>query len=245
MSPEEKDGEQQQQQQQQQENEKSNKSMLDLPANATAIRENISDGFSCKNKSNGYYADPQNDCQIFHVCHNVDYGMTRRGRKMMVYRWSFICPEETVFDQNQYTCVRKTESSIECPESPQYYPEPSSQEEAEQDMNSNNMEKSTKSSIDRTTSKSLIAPQFPYSASGVSQKLLQKIPALLVQQAIDGLNDETRLNENKPDPVIELDLQNDDESIGIDRVAKQQLGRKTFLFKADADAAKNEQLTER
>lgn len=99
MSPEEKDGAEQQQQQQQQENEKSNKSMLDLPANATAIRENISDGFSCQNKSNGYYADPENDCQIFHVCHNVDYGMTRRGRKMLVYRWSFICPEDTVFDQ--------------------------------------------------------------------------------------------------------------------------------------------------
>lgn len=73
---------------------------------------------------------------------------------------------------------------------------------------------------------------------------MQKIPALLVQQAIDGLNEETRLNENISGNT-DLDI-NDDESIGGgERVAKQQLGRKTFLFKADADVAKNEQLTER
>ncbi|XP_063708632.1 uncharacterized protein LOC134837196 [Culicoides brevitarsis] len=237
MSPEEKDGMEQQQQQQQQE---PNKSMLDLPANATSIRENISDGFSCKNKSNGYYADPENDCQIFHVCHNVDYGMTRRGRKMMVYRWSFICPEDTVFDQNQYTCVRTTDSSIECADSPQYYPEPDASQEE------NQMESSSRSPMPAnqpatSTSKTLLSPpQFPYNGNAYEhQKILQKIPAVLVQQAIDGLNDETRLNEN---------LSEDNQAVveqSNERVAKQQLGRKTFLFKADADAAKNEQLTER
>lgn len=65
----------------------------------------------------------------------------------------------------------------------------------------------------------------------------------MVQQAIDGLNEETRLNENISDNTDNQDI--NEESIGAERVAKQQLGRKTFLFKADADVAKNEHLTER
>lgn len=78
---------------------KQNKSMLSLPSNATSIRENISDNFSCEGKNYGYYADTDNDCQIFHVCLPVDYGNSRAGRKMRVYKYSFICPETTIFDQ--------------------------------------------------------------------------------------------------------------------------------------------------
>ncbi|XP_043675160.1 uncharacterized protein LOC122632449 isoform X1 [Vespula pensylvanica] len=63
---------------------------LQLPDNATLIRDNIVDTFSCKERIYGYYADMENDCQIFHVC----LPQTRN-----VAKWSFICPSETVFNQ--------------------------------------------------------------------------------------------------------------------------------------------------
>jgi len=61
-----------------------------LPDNATLIRENIVDTFSCQDRIYGYYADMENECQIFHVC----MPQTRTA-----IRWSFICPAETVFNQ--------------------------------------------------------------------------------------------------------------------------------------------------
>lgn len=68
---------------------------LTLPSNATSIRADITDNFSCANKSYGYYADVENDCQIFHVCLPVTYA----DGKENTFRWSFICPEETIFSQ--------------------------------------------------------------------------------------------------------------------------------------------------
>ena len=43
----------------------------------------------------GYYADVVNDCQLFHVCYPVLYP---GGGEEMV-KWSFICPNQTIFDQ--------------------------------------------------------------------------------------------------------------------------------------------------
>jgi len=68
---------------------------LTLPSNATSIRSDITDNFSCANKTYGYYADVENDCQIFHVCLPVTYADGREN----TFRWSFICPEETIFSQ--------------------------------------------------------------------------------------------------------------------------------------------------
>lgn len=90
---------------------------LTLPSNATSIRENITDGFSCEGKMYGYYADIENDCQIFHVCLPVVYsdGMEKN------FRWSFICPEETVFSQEYFTCVREEDLNFDCSESEYFY----------------------------------------------------------------------------------------------------------------------------
>nr|QGT33394.1 cuticular protein 1-N [Microplitis mediator] len=82
-----------------------------LPNNATAIRENIVDTFSCENRIYGYYADIDNECQVFHVCMPQNRGSRR---------WSFICPAETVFNQETFVCTRINES-IPCEESEQYY----------------------------------------------------------------------------------------------------------------------------
>ncbi|XP_045508315.1 uncharacterized protein LOC123704092 [Colias croceus] len=89
---------------------------LNLPANATSIRENITDTFSCENRVYGYYADVDNDCQIFHVCLP---SQTPTGRNV-TYRWSFICPSETVFNQEVLVCTRSRDS-IPCEDSPSYY----------------------------------------------------------------------------------------------------------------------------
>ncbi|KAJ8679382.1 hypothetical protein QAD02_015169 [Eretmocerus hayati] len=84
---------------------------LMLPDNATSIRENIVDTFSCDGRIYGYYADTANDCQVFHVC-------VPRNRRTL--RYSFICPAETVFNQVTFVCTRE-EDSIRCAESERYY----------------------------------------------------------------------------------------------------------------------------
>ncbi|XP_031619483.1 uncharacterized protein LOC116338410 [Contarinia nasturtii] len=92
-------------------------SRLTLPSNATSIRSEITDNFSCAGRQYGYYADVENDCQIFHVCLPVTYpdGQERQ------FRWSFICPEETTFNQEAFTCVRTDEMNIDCTESEKFY----------------------------------------------------------------------------------------------------------------------------
>jgi len=70
---------------------------LGLPSNATTIRDEgvIAETFSCAGRHYGYYADPDNDCQLFHVCLPVQYD----DGKESTFKWSFVCPEETVFNQ--------------------------------------------------------------------------------------------------------------------------------------------------
>ncbi|KAF5304764.1 hypothetical protein FQA39_LY09541 [Lamprigera yunnana] len=90
--------------------------LLTLPSNATSIRSEITDSFSCEGRSYGYYADTENDCQIFHVCMPFVYSDSRR----QMFKWSFICPDDTVFNQEIFTCVNMDEA-IDCMESPKFY----------------------------------------------------------------------------------------------------------------------------
>jgi len=49
-------------------------------------------GFLCDGRINGgYYADPQAECQVFHVCSNNE-------------RYSFLCPNGTIFSQMYFVC---------------------------------------------------------------------------------------------------------------------------------------------
>ncbi|XP_034241934.1 uncharacterized protein LOC117645707 [Thrips palmi] len=91
---------------------------LGLPSNATSIRagEMLSERFSCAGRHYGYYADPDNDCQLFHVCLPVQFD---DGRGAM-YKWSFVCPEETIFNQETFTCSRR-EDAISCQDSERFY----------------------------------------------------------------------------------------------------------------------------
>merc|ERR1712088_287846 len=73
---------------------------LGLVADSNSIRENIVDEFTCDGRSYGYYADVANDCQLFHVCYPVQYP---DGQEEM-FKWSFICPNQTIFDQANLVC---------------------------------------------------------------------------------------------------------------------------------------------
>ncbi|CAK9826751.1 hypothetical protein ANTRET_LOCUS4538 [Anthophora retusa] len=53
--------------------------------------------FSCRNKIVGsYYADPETDCQVFHVCVSVSG---------TIQDYKFLCPNDTAFDQESQTCA--------------------------------------------------------------------------------------------------------------------------------------------
>ena len=53
--------------------------------------------FICDDKvSGGYYADPETECQVFHIC--VDQG--RAGNA----KYSFLCPNGTIFNQEVSVC---------------------------------------------------------------------------------------------------------------------------------------------
>jgi len=54
-------------------------------------------GFVCDGQvDGGYYADPEADCQAFHICTSDGQGG--------LSKYSFLCPNGTVFNQNYFIC---------------------------------------------------------------------------------------------------------------------------------------------
>merc|ERR1711863_42717 len=54
-------------------------------------------GFSCDGQvDGGYYADPEAECQVFHIC-------TADGAGGLA-KYSFLCPNGTLFNQNYFIC---------------------------------------------------------------------------------------------------------------------------------------------
>jgi len=54
-------------------------------------------GFACDGQvDGGYYADPEAECQVFHIC-------TADGAGGLS-KYSFLCPNGTVFNQNYFIC---------------------------------------------------------------------------------------------------------------------------------------------
>lgn len=53
--------------------------------------------FSCEGQVNGgYYADPDAECQVFHICAaNAEGGLAK---------YSFLCPNGTIFNQEYFIC---------------------------------------------------------------------------------------------------------------------------------------------
>ena len=53
--------------------------------------------FLCDGQSEGgYYADPEAECQVFHICGNDGNGG--------LTKYSFLCPNGTIFQQQYFVC---------------------------------------------------------------------------------------------------------------------------------------------
>jgi hypothetical protein len=74
----------------------------------------LQQGFQCT--EDGYYADVENNCQVFHVCHQ----QTDPEGKPIMNHWSFLCGNQTVFNQLTLTCAFE-EEAIPCQSAPQFF----------------------------------------------------------------------------------------------------------------------------
>merc|ERR1711868_200851 len=72
---------------------------------------------SCEGQAYGYFADVDNNCEVFHIC----YPLTdETGRITEYLKWSFFCGNGTVFDQEALVC-NHPEDAFPCEESPSLY----------------------------------------------------------------------------------------------------------------------------
>ncbi|XP_035224910.1 uncharacterized protein LOC118197505 [Stegodyphus dumicola] len=82
-----------------------------LPAGFHIFVVPVKTTFSCFN--DGYYADVDNGCAIFHVCHSVE----REDGSKETRQWSFICD-----NQNQLTLsCSDPEGGVSCSEATTFY----------------------------------------------------------------------------------------------------------------------------
>ncbi|XP_071536506.1 U-scoloptoxin(01)-Cw1a-like [Panulirus ornatus] len=91
-----------------------------LISNATEIRENLIDSFTCDDKGYGYYADKDNECQVFHVCLPFKEIYPDSFTEDVTFTFSFICPKYTVFSQDSLTCAWEVEA-LPCEEADKLY----------------------------------------------------------------------------------------------------------------------------
>merc|ERR1712170_18283 len=92
--------------------------VVSLPAGSDAVLSSpYVDSFSCEGQAYGYFADVQNNCEVFHIC----YPLTdETGRITEYLKWSFFCGNGTVFDQEALVC-NHPEDAFPCEESPSLY----------------------------------------------------------------------------------------------------------------------------
>ncbi|XP_074596575.1 uncharacterized protein LOC141851703 [Brevipalpus obovatus] len=86
----------------------------ELPDGIEFYLGNIRTTFQCPGA--GYYADMDNNCQLFHVCIRHDFP---DGRSELA-QYSFACGNQTIFNQYSMTCSHEAES-IPCQSSPDFY----------------------------------------------------------------------------------------------------------------------------
>lgn len=89
-----------------------------LPMDAeTILSAPISESFSCEGRGYGYYADVDNNCELYHICLPLEDDL---GQIVETAHWTFVCGNTTVFDQATLTC-NYPEDSIPCEESESFY----------------------------------------------------------------------------------------------------------------------------
>ncbi|KAJ0170362.1 hypothetical protein K1T71_014290 [Dendrolimus kikuchii] len=204
---------------------------LSLPANATSIRENITDTFSCENRTYGYYADVDNECQIFHICYPTQMASGRN----VTMKWSFICPAETVFNQEVLVCTRSRDS-IPCEDSPEYY-----------DLNMeigkvpNKTEERTEltEKVEKTIPNTVAKERFPQRKDHRFQNIvLENVISDIIKKEFDDrlidFADGQEVVIGVSDEEKERELQEkEEERIALERRVRQGRTRGTLRFRAD------------
>ncbi|GBL87672.1 hypothetical protein AVEN_81303-1 [Araneus ventricosus] len=92
----------------------SKRAAYELPDGAELIIGAVRTSFICNNE--GYYADIENNCQIFHICHIAFHA---DGTSEM-QQWSFMCGNQTVFNQFSFTCS-SYEDAVPCGSSGDFF----------------------------------------------------------------------------------------------------------------------------
>ncbi|XP_042242990.1 U-scoloptoxin(01)-Er1a-like [Homarus americanus] len=77
----------------------------------------IDPGFSCESRAYGFYADIQNSCSAYHICHPV-YDETEQLVEMA--HFTFLCGPGTIFDQELLACAHP-KKAFPCSESDTIY----------------------------------------------------------------------------------------------------------------------------
>ncbi|XP_055607808.1 extracellular matrix-binding protein ebh-like [Uranotaenia lowii] len=106
-----------------------------LPAGAEEIRDDINHSFLCANRTDGFYVDIDNDCQIFHRCQDRA-------------RFSFICAEKTVFSQMYQTCVHEGQLGYPCEDSAMFFDSDDDDAAAATDAKPMSIDKNVDNAID-------------------------------------------------------------------------------------------------
>ena len=80
-----------------------------FPADAETLlnRTPLQANFKCEGKAYGYYADVDNNCQVFHICLPIE---NDAGEVIETAHWSFICGNGTIFDQATLTCNHEADA---------------------------------------------------------------------------------------------------------------------------------------
>jgi len=69
------------------------------------LSEPLQRTFSCDNLPYGYYADVDNNCEVFHVCQPIADDI---GALVETAHYTFMCGQGTVFDQINLACQHRS-----------------------------------------------------------------------------------------------------------------------------------------
>lgn len=72
--------------------------------------------FTCLGRTVGYYADIERKCRVYHFCLLGEY-----NGEPVYQRVSYLCLNETIFDQQALDCVASEKITAPCEESESYY----------------------------------------------------------------------------------------------------------------------------
>ncbi|XP_062708316.1 uncharacterized protein LOC109412510 [Aedes albopictus] len=178
-----------------------------LPAGAEEIRDDINHSFVCANRTDGFYVDIDNDCQIFHRCQDRA-------------RFSFICAEKTVFSQMYQTCVHEGQLGFPCEDSGMFFPDAeesstsnSETESSNEGDSANNEEQPAaepNSAAVMMPAQVLLPPEEESMMDDASneEKVIGSVVSMPISDNYVNMFDHQQINDDKFDPVEEDETEN-------------------------------------